>query len=123
MGILLQLPYIHWLERTPAVIAEPIPNSVYDKIEKKTFTLKNIPAWFPVKNTNLRVTIASSQEVNIAAREVYSLGKEDELAGFYDPVQHEIWCVNSVEVLVHELRHVFEGAFHRNLKLLVTRKD
>lgn len=122
-GVMLQLPYIHWLLRTPSIIAESVPTSVYDKTTKRKFTISNVPAWFPFQNDNLRVTVASFEEVNVAARQVYSLSEDEELVGFYDPVEHEIWCVNSTEVLIHELRHVFEKAYHRNLKLLLNRKD
>lgn len=121
-GVILQLPYIRWLERTPAIIAEPIPDSIYNKTTKRTYTIRNIPAILPfVHNTNLRITVASSREVNEEARKRYSLSKDDELAGFYDPIEHEIWSVNDIGTLVHEVRHVFEGAFHRNLLLIVLR--
>lgn len=113
VGVCLQLPYIHWLEKTPQVVGEPVPTSVYSRTTRRTFVLNCVPYWIPLVHHPLRIIVASSEEVNAEARWRHVASESVELLGFYDSQRREIWCVDSIVVLIHELRHVFEGSFHR----------
>lgn len=115
IGLLIQTPYVCWLERTPKIVAEPVSNDIYLPLELKVFIINKVPSWGigrPKKPLIIHVGPANLVNREGHQRRLVS-DPNTELLGFYDPLYHEIWCVNSVDVLIHELRHVFEGAYHR----------
>lgn len=112
VGVILQLPYIHWLEKTPQIIADPISDKFYQQKDTHIYNFHLVPSIFRLgTKTNLRIVVTSYEKLNNEARRRY--GEDIELVGFYDPLTNELWCVDSTNVLLHELRHVFEGPFHR----------
>lgn len=113
LGVLLCYPYIHWLEKTPEIVGEPVSEAIYNETKTHSYTIHNIPGWFfGFPKYDLRIITAPECRVNQVHRQRY--GKDAEpVYGFYTPSRHEIICVPDIETVVHEIRHEFEGNFHR----------
>lgn len=116
-GFVAQMPYIFWLERTSKLIAEPVPENVYTRMTvPHTYVVHHIPFLFGYfGNSDLQITVASFDEVNREARR-HGLSHDvsvDPVAGFYVFTERHIWCVDSIPILIHEFRHVFEFWYHR----------
>jgi hypothetical protein len=108
-------PLISHLNK-PVGCAESVPDSVYNSIPIRNYTMHNIKnnwLWhLGFAKTDLRIEIASYDEVNKEFRKRWPNDK-DEVFGFYSPSENLIVCVDNVETVIHELRHVFEMDWHR----------
>lgn len=117
LGFAVQVPYVYWLEKHPRIVAEPVPREVYENMTiPHTYVIRHVPAIFGFgPNNNLRITVTTFDAVNEEAvrQNVIESIDIDPVAGFYDPVEHQIWCVDSIVTLIHELKHVFEKRYHR----------
>lgn len=111
LGQLLMLPVCYNLIATPVVRAEVVPNC-YELVQQ-TFVheIKNVKN-FHGKVSTLKIHLISPPSL----QKIYEnkFGEYDgTIMGFYDDETNEIFCVYDANVLSHELKHVFEGYWHR----------
>lgn len=111
IGQILMLPYVFFWKHHPIVEAIPFSEEVYKRMETRKYVMNDVPHLDGGKRP-LTVLITSIDNVRAIYKE-YSGQEEPGLMGFYSPERHMIVTVDSVDILVHEMRHVFEGAFHR----------
>lgn len=111
LGQLLMVPYVIHLVNTPRIEALVIPDWYKAHKEVFHFQIKNIHNKYHLGGNTLNIYIASEDRVN--AEQQKQFGESVEVEGFYNVTTNTIWCVYDPQVLVHELRHVFEGEFHR----------
>ena len=102
---------IKWLKEHPATNVMVIPSSVFLHKYHRDYVIRNIPN-ANNSNKNLRVIITHQHIVQKEHDKRFGKSKNITL-GFYDNTFHEIWTVDSTDVLTHEMRHVFEGWFHQ----------
>ncbi len=110
-GQLMMVPTLYKLYTTPRIEGIVVSDRFIDKTVQRDFVMQNIPSRFKLPNNTLRIHIATEQKVNEEYQKDYNDGVT--VLGFYDPIYHEIWSVDSTDILVHEIRHVFEGGYHR----------
>lgn len=103
---------IQQLYNTPVIIAEPVDNAFERYTKRQTFFIHNCPK----RGKTLQIQIRTQDEV-IAFGKTFGYGVPG-LLGYTDDVGNRIVCVDSMEVLIHELRHIFEGGYHRNMPTL-----
>lgn len=100
---------IHQLLNMPVIIAEPVDNAFEKYTRKQTYVVHNCPT----KGKNLQIQIRTQAEARAFGA---SLGYDNPgTLGFTDTENNKIVCVDSIEILIHEIRHIFEGSYHRNL--------
>lgn len=112
-GEITMLPAIAHIINTPVVRAEIVPNC-YELVQQ-TFVheIKNVKN-FQGKVSTLKIHLVNPQSL----QKIYEdrFGEDDSVGtimGFYDDKTNEIFCVYDANVLSHELKHVFEGSWHR----------
>jgi len=124
LGQALMIPWLIKYIKCPRIEALPVPNDVFDKQFKiRKFIIKDVP-WDKLILLNsenvynliktkgdLTIYIVPEEEVRKQFAKRYK--PNDVVVGFYDRREHVIYCIDSVDILIHELRHVFEGHFHR----------
>jgi len=110
-GQLLLVPYTIHLINTPRIEALVIPDWYQVHSEIFHFQIKNVHNKYHVGGNTLNIYIAPEARVN--AEQEKQFKKSVEVEGFYNVLTNTIWCIYDPQVLVHELRHVFEGEFHR----------
>ncbi len=119
VGQLLMLPSLYRIYITPAIVSEfvDVRDGWWNNTKPSIVILKDVPSVFFKEKKDLIIHIRSRQEVIAAYKEAYGKDNPD-LLGFYNPKPknkniHEIYSVNSVGIVLHEIRHVSEGHFHR----------
>ncbi len=105
-GIIVMLPYVIHLIRTPRIEALTIPSNYYNFKKTQHFEINDIPLGHV-----LQINIASLENVNKEYHRQDPLGPM--VNGFYDYRTNIIWCVYDPLVLYHEIKHVTEGDYHR----------
>ncbi len=111
LGQLVMIPYIWYWKSHPVVEAIPIPTEVFNRVTFRKYEMKDVPHRNGGKRT---LTVYITSEEDVRALYKAETGEYNEaLMGFYNPDKHVIITVDSTDILVHEMRHVFEGAFHR----------
>lgn len=113
VGQLALVPAMYHLENTPVIRAEVLPNCY--EVVQQTFThqIKNVKDFHGRTNT---LTIHLIKWITLQSIYHQRYGNIDDgltVMGFYDDRTNEIFCVYDANVLVHELKHVFEGPYHR----------
>lgn len=111
LGQILMLPYVFFWKHHPIVEAIPFSEEVYKHMETRKYIMNDVPHLDGGKRP-LTVIITPVENVRQIYKE-YSGEEAPGLMGFYSPEKHMIVTVDSVDILIHEMRHVFEGAFHR----------
>jgi hypothetical protein len=108
--MVLLLPHILWLVRTPKIVGEVVPDEFFNHGQTQHFVIQNVHPKFSLKK-DLNIWIMSGPNVN----KIYKAKFKDktEVLGFTEYKENTIWCIDDVRVLIHELRHVFEGDYHR----------
>lgn len=127
VGQILMLPWLIKFIKSPRIEAIVIPDKVFNECFKtRTFIIHNVP-WQKevVRFTKVgyeveTITVKGSLKIIITTEKgvqkefVERYGRtEDGILGFYDRKKHEIVSIDQIDILIHELRHVFEGKFHR----------
>jgi len=110
LGQLSLLPYIHYLIKTPSIQAEIIPDCYEYMHSSFDRTIKNYPHKY-FGTATLHIHLAPNEIVQKEFEREYH--DTTPVMGFYDLKTNTIWCVYDALVLIHELRHVTEGAYHR----------
>jgi hypothetical protein len=127
LGQALMVPWLLKYMKTPRIEALPVPTDAFNKqYSMRKFVIKDVP-WDKLillkqdNNTpsynlirtkgNLVIYIEPESEVRKEFAKRYE--PNDDVVGFYDRKTHVIYCIDSVDVLIHEIRHVFEGHFHQ----------
>ena len=128
LGQAIMLPALLKYKNYPKIEALPVPTAIFDKnFKTRTFVMHNVPWERSVllaedekfkqevrrEEADLLITICTEDDVQKKFFELYKQ-HNDAVLGFYDRSTHHIYCMDSVDVLIHEMRHVFEGAFHRS---------
>ena len=111
LGQLVMVPYVIHLINTPRIEALVIPDWYQAHRETFHFQIKNVHNKYHVGGDTLNIYIAPEARVN--AEQEKQFKNSVEVEGFYNVLTNTIWCVYDPQVLVHELRHVFEGEYHR----------
>lgn len=113
LGQCMMYPIIVVYRDTPIITALPFEEKDYNNVMIREYVLNDVRN-IENKQTVLVVHIAPISKL----QEVYAERNNEEvdlyLMGFYDYKEHDIWTVDSTDILVHELRHIFEGGFHRS---------
>jgi len=112
LGEFLMLPTTLWLMKTPRIDAIVISEDLYQSILPHKYLIKNVRGKL-TRKTKLTIIIANQEDVQREHDKRFGPLGDREILGFYDKNTHEVWTVNSPDVLAHEMRHVFEGYFHR----------
>jgi hypothetical protein len=108
-GISMMWVRTYHLLSLPVIVAEPVDNVFERYTRKQTFFLHDCPK----KGKTLQIQIRTQDEVRAFGR---TMGYDvPGLLGYTDSEGNRIVCVNSIEVLIHEIRHIFEGGYHRNM--------
>lgn len=111
VGQAAMLPYVFFWKNHPVVEAVPFPEGMFKQFVFRRYVMKDVPHLDGGKRD---LTVIITNEDNVRALYQKLSGEyAPDLMGFYNPERHMIITVDSVDILVHEMRHVFEGAFHR----------
>jgi hypothetical protein len=126
LGQVLMIPWLIKYIKNPRIEALPVPNNVFDQqFKTRTFVIKAVPLDKVVllKQGNKEVYNLVKTKGDLViyimpedlVRKEYAKRYEpnDYVIGFYDRKEHVIYCIDSVDILIHELRHIFEGHYHR----------
>ena len=119
IGQLLMLPsLIKWM-KTPVIAAFPVSEAIYNEIGTTELLIKDVRTNEVKRPTPMRIFLMPVEEVHAKYKEIYGKDEHvDSLLGFYlydrHKKEHVIYCVSSPEIVVHEIRHAFEGGFHRS---------
>lgn len=108
VGLCTSFPTIYKLYTTPRILADPVSSDFYFSMVKHDLQIKDCPK----KGKILRIHIRPQEQVVEAFKNYYKQDAQG-LLGFTDYERNEIYSVNDTSVLIHEIRHVFEGSFHR----------
>lgn len=112
LGQLVMLPYIYMWMKHPVVQAIPIPTEIFNELPYRKYTMHDVPHRDGGKR-DLTVVITSEENVHTLLAAYEGRGDYSGVLGFYNPKNHLIVTMDNVDLLVHEMRHVFEGAWHR----------
>lgn len=109
-GVLSMIPVLLEI-RKPIIEAILVPDTPQFRTERYTVIMRNVPNYLAGKR-DLVIHVAPLPEVQ---KKYWSEDPDDktEVMGYYNPMTHEIWTVNDPQVILHEIRHVFEGGYHR----------
>ena len=119
IGQLLMIPSLYKIYITPSIVSEfvDVQDGWWSQTDPVNIVIKDVPSVFFKGKKDLHIHIRPRRDI---ISEYKKIKGEDEpaLLGFYDPKPknkeiHEIYTVNSMGILIHELRHPFEGYFHR----------
>jgi len=112
LGQWIMYPIVMQWRNTPVVHAILIPELDYDFTTPRSYPMYKIPN---LKNDKkeLVVNIAPLSRIH-AEYEKRSGEYNSSILGFYSYEEHDIWTIDSTDILVHEMRHIFEGGFHRS---------
>jgi hypothetical protein len=110
VGQALMVPYVWFWKTHPVVQVIPIPDRIFDQISFRKYEMYDVPHRDGGKRT---LTVYLTSEDDVRALYKNETGEYvSNLMGYYNPEKHQIISVDSTDVLVHEMRHVFEGSFH-----------
>jgi len=116
IGILLgqgiMYPAVMQWKNTPVEYAIIVPEKDFNRTTPRQYTMKYIKNLRNEK-TQLVVNVAPLYLIHEEYKNRFGEYNSN-LMGFYDYQKHDIWTVDDTLILVHELRHVFEGSFHRS---------
>ncbi len=122
IGQLIMCPAIYKLYTTPLIVYEmtDVRDKDYTTTKPITFVVKDVPSVFHKKKRDLYMHVRTQMGVVNEYKKRHGEVKYG-LLGFYEPLKdnpdkHEIFTVNSVSVVIHEMRHIFEAYFHRSLE-------
>lgn len=117
IGQVLMIPHIiRWME-FPVVVALPVSLEVYKTEPTHVEVIKDVMTKYEPSPHPMYIFMTDVDKVRAEYKRVY--GEDDpNLLGFYrfnkDIQAHVIYCARSPEVVAHEIRHAFEGSFHRS---------
>ncbi len=119
IGQLIMLPSIIKWMKTPVIAAFPVSESIYNEIGTTELLIKDVRTNKVKQPTPMRIFLMPISEIQAKYLEIYGKDEHvDSLLGFYlydkEKKEHVIYCANSPEIVVHEIRHAFEGAYHRS---------
>lgn len=119
-GQLTLMPTVYKLYMTPRIVSElvDVRDDFYLTTEAMDFVIKDVSSVFFRGKKDLHIHIRTQPEIVLEYEKRYGENIYG-LLGFYEPLEddktkHEIFSVNSTSVLTHEIRHSFEGYFHRS---------
>jgi hypothetical protein len=112
IGQLAMLPYVYMWMKHPVVQAIPIPTEIFKQLPYRKYIMYGVPHRDGGKR-DLTVIITSEENVHTLLNAYEGTGDYSGVLGFYNPKNHLIVTMDSVDLLVHEMRHAFEGAWHR----------
>ena len=117
IGQVLMMPHIIKWMRNPVIVAFSVSDEIYKQLPTYEEHIKNVITKQVRKPTPMHIYLMDVQEVRKKFEEIYGRD-EPNLLGFYlyDKVSktHIVYCVHSPEVVAHEIRHAFEGSYHRS---------
>lgn len=117
VGQALMLPHIFRWMNYPVIVAFPVSESIYQTLPPYTEHIADVITKEVPKPTPMYINLMDVDQVRKKFKEIYGV-EEPNLLGFYlydeRAKAHVIYCVHSPEVVAHEVRHAFEGNYHRN---------
>jgi hypothetical protein len=117
VGQLIMFPHILRWMKFPVVAAFPVSEAIYNEIGPSEHVIKDVRTNAVKKPTPMRIVLMTVEAVQAKYKEIYG-ETHDSLLGFYDydkvKREHIIYCANSPEIVIHEIRHAFEGSYHRS---------
>lgn len=111
LGQLLMTPYIVHLIRTPRIEALVIPDAFFNYTQTIHLKIKHLHNEYHLGGDTLNIYIASEENVNLEHQK--ETKDNTRVEGFYNPLTNTIWAVYDPLVVLHEVRHVTEGNYHR----------
>ena len=118
IGHLFTLPQVYKWKNFPVIHVLAMPHSVYEQRYSATFVIDNVITKYRRKPTPMRIVITSMDNVSGLYKQLFN-ESGDGLAGFYyfdnTAKEHVVVSCDSTHVLQHEIRHAFEGTYHRSL--------
>lgn len=116
IGQVLMVPHIIRWMNYPVVYAIPYSRDVYSTLPPYQEHIKDVITKEVKTPTPMYITLMNVDEVRAKFKQIYGQDSPN-LLGFYFYDEklkaHFVFCVRSPEVLAHEVRHAFEGDFHR----------
>lgn len=119
VGQILMLPHIVRWMNYPVIAAFPVSQDIYGKLPTYEEHIKDVITKEVRKPTPMHIYLMNVEDVRKKFKEIYGT-EEPNLLGFYlydaKLKSHLVYCVRSPEVVAHEIRHAFEGNYHRSEK-------
>jgi len=109
----LMYPAVHIYKNTPIEYAIIVPEKNFDRTVPRTYVMREIRNLYN-EQTVLMINIAPLWLIHDEYEKRHGESNPYVL-GFYDYQEHDIWTIDDTVIFAHELRHVFEGSFHRSL--------
>lgn len=119
IGQALMIPHIIRWMKYPVIVAFPVSDKIYESLPPYLEHIDNVITKEISKPSPMFIYLMNANEVRQRYKEVYGT-EEPNLLGFYmydsKAKAHFVYCVRSPEVIAHEIRHAFEGNYHRGEK-------
>ena len=111
LGQVIMTPWLIKFIKSPKIEAVIISDAIFqENFSTRMAIIKNVP--HKGKKKDLKIFLTTEQKVQDIFFRRY--GKEnDAVLGFYDRQRPEIVSIDNTDSPIHELRHVFEGRYHR----------
>lgn len=117
VGQALMLPHIIRWMKYPVIAAFPVSQEIYSSLPTYEEHIADVITKEIPEPRPMHIYLMNVELVRAKFKEIYGY-EEPNLLGFYlfdtKTQQHTVYCVRSPEVVAHEIRHAFEGSYHRN---------
>ena len=111
-GQAVMYPVILEWKNTPIIQGILIPAKDYDFVTPRKYEMNKVRSLY---NEKIKLTVYIAPLSTIHEEYKKLSGKTDIfILGFYSYKTHDIWTIDSTDILIHEMRHIFEGGFHRS---------
>jgi len=116
IGQLIMVPHVIKWMRWPLIYTLPVPYLTYLQIGNREYITKDVITKEYPEPTEMVVRIKSVNEVREDCEPVYGDCETTHGFEYYDKEtkRHIVTSIDDADILQHEIRHVFEGPFHRN---------
>lgn len=119
IGQAIMIPHIYRWMKYPVIVAFPVSNDIYNDLPPYQEHIADVITTEERRPHPMILTLMNASEVRAKYKQIYGT-EEPNLLGFYlydkGLKTHFVYCVRSPEVIMHEIRHAFEGNFHRGEK-------
>jgi len=119
IGQFLMMPSLYLFWKTPKIEHEFLfAEDFFKESSRLEYQIKDVAGYYSRKKKDVYIYVVSIEELHKEYMSRFNESEENTtgLLGFWDPNAYEVWSINSVPVVLHEFRHIFEGPFHRSWK-------
>ena len=118
VGQLFMIPHVLKWINYPIEHVIFAPLSTYENINEYDYTIKNVITKERKKPVDLLIKIMPIVKIRLAYQKINPEYDVSKLVGFYEfdeeNNRHVVRSPDQASILAHEIRHAFEGIFHRS---------